>query len=163
MKRFLLPLLVFLATLLLSTCDIFDPQWAGVWVDDTTVDNVVITFDLEKWEGTVTVENNNDIPPPYAWLTIVKGDLDGDEDTLIATIRSIDQKNQDYPEGFDEPLVYPFLLAYVKTAPPGGLGLPGLENSVSYSIEGDTITITGQLILVLTNNESDTLTVVKQP
>jgi hypothetical protein len=141
----------------------FDPQWAGVWVDEKTVDKVVITFDLNKWEGIVTVQNNNDNPPPYAWLTIVKGDLDGDEDTLIATIRSIDQENQDYPDGFDEPLVYPLLLAYVTADPPDGLGLPGLANEVIYTIEGNELTLTGQLILVLTEGESDTLKAIRQP
>jgi hypothetical protein len=162
MRRYLLPSLAFLASLLFSTCDTFDPQWAGVWVDKTTVDNVVITLDLEKWKGTVTVEDNNINPPPYAWLRIVKGDLDGDEDTLIATIRSIDQKDQNHPDGFDEPLVYPFLLAFVKADPPDGLGLPGLENAVSYTIEGDTLTLTGQLILVLTG-EKDTLVAIRRP
>jgi len=161
-RRYLLPGLAVIASLLLSTCEKFEPPWAGVWVDEKTVNKVEITFDLEKWEGTVTVVNNNDNPPPYAWLTIVKGDLDGDEDTMIATIRSIDQKNQDYPDGFDEPLVYPFLLAYVTADPPDGLGLPGLENAVSYTIEGDELTLTGQLILVLTENEADTLVAAKK-
>lgn len=163
MRRYLLPSLAILTSLLCSTCNLFDPPWAGVWVDDTTVDKVVITFDLEKWKGTVTVEDNNDNPAPYAWLTIVKGDLDGDEDTMIATIRSIYQKNQDYPDGFDEPLVYPWLLAIITADPPEGFGLPGLENAVSYTIEGDTLTLTGQLILVLTKNESNSLMAIRRP
>jgi hypothetical protein len=162
MRRYLLPSLALLSCLLYTRCETFDPQWAGIWVDNKTVDNVVITLEFEKWKGTVTVENDNDSPPPYAWLTVVRGGLDGDEDTLIATIRSIDQKNQDYPDGFDEPLTGILLMVYVTTDPPDGLGLPGLDNAVSYTIEGNTLKLTGQLILVLTENVSDTLTAVKQ-
>lgn len=158
MRRYAVIVLAILCIPLLSTCNPFDPQWVGIWVDDETVPNVTITFDLGKDEGTVTVENSGS--EAYAWLTIVTGSLDGDEDTLIATIRSIYQENNDNPTGTT--LTGFMLLVYATTPPPDGLGLAGLENSVSYSIVGDTITLKGELITVITEGKSPELEAVKQ-
>ena len=162
MRRFRLPLLIIPVILLLSTCEQFDPQWMGTWV--ATVDDDVITFDFDKWKGTVTVINNDPVPQPGdTLLTIVEGSLDGDENTLIATITYIYQEYQ----GVADPLVTanPFEIIYVVTTPPSDdcLYCLGLKwpCSVSYVIEGDTITLTGELISALTKGP-DTLTATKQ-
>jgi len=164
MRRFRLPLLIIPVILLFITCEQFDPQWMGTWV--ATVNDVVITLKLEKWEGTVTVVNNApDHEPEDAKLTIVEGSLDGDENTLIATITSI---YEEYWDGTDRLVTDPiFIYLYVTMPPttppdpPGGLGLQW-PCSASYVIEGDTITLIGQLISALTKNELDTLTATKQ-
>ena len=90
MRRIRFLFLIILAVLLLSACEEFDPQWAGVWVDDSTVTDVVIELDLRKWSGTLTVENSK--PTAIAKLTIVEASLDGDENTMIAEITSIYRK-----------------------------------------------------------------------
>jgi hypothetical protein len=156
--------LIILAVLLLSTCEEFDPQWAGVWVDDTTVPKVVITLDFNKWSGSLTVENNN--PTADAKLTIVEGSLDGDENTLIARITSI---YQEYWDGRDPVLMTDqnIIILYVTLPPdpgscPGCLGIKWPCSAV-YNIVGDTITLTGDIILALTENVSNTLTATRQP
>jgi len=135
----------------------------GTWV--ATVDDDVITFDFDKWKGTVTVINNDPDPQPGdTLLTIVKGSLDGDENTLIATITYIYQEYQ----GVADPLVTanPLEIIYVVTTTPSidcpyclGLKLPC---SVSYVIEGNAITLTGELVFALTEKVSNTLTATKQ-
>ena len=156
MRRFRLPLLIIPVILLLSTCEQFDPQWMGTWVDDTTVPDTVITLDFDKWEGTVTVENND--PAATIRLTVVEGSLNGDKDTILATITSLYQK---YGDGSEILLTDPNLIfGYVVTPPdpdcPTCLGLEW-PCSVSYHIEGETITLTGPLVSVLTDGVSDTL------
>jgi len=160
MRRISLLFLVILAILVLSTCEEFDPQWAGKWV--ATVDTAVITLDLGKWEGTLTVENS-DPPPEGATLTIVEGELDGDENTIIAEITSIYREFQDYP---DETIDNPFFIILYITCPPDPNEFPGCLGldypcSASYTIEGDTITLTGDLILALTNKATNTLIATK--
>ena len=166
MRRFRLPLLIIPVILLLSTCEQFDPHWMGTWVDDSPVPFVVITLVLDEWEGTVTVENSDpDHEPKDAKRTVVKGSLDGDENTLIATITSI---YEEYWDGTDRLVTDPIVIYLYVTMPPttppdppGGLGLQW-PCSASYVIEGDTITLIGQLILALTKNELDMLTATKQ-
>ncbi len=89
MRRFRLQFLIVPIILLISACEQFDPQWMGTWVDDTTVPDTVITLDFDKWEGTVTVVNND--PSATIRLTDVEGSLNGDEDTILATITSLYQ------------------------------------------------------------------------
>ena len=155
MKRIVFLILIIPAILMLSTCEEFDPQWAGKWV--ATVDTAVITLDLGKWEGTLTVENS-DPPPEGATLTIVEGELDGDENTLIAEITSIQRDTND-------PITNPYTIILFVTRPDseecrGCLGL-SYPLSASYTIEGDTFKLWGDLILALTNNVTDTLIATK--
>jgi hypothetical protein len=164
MKKLALPFFIILVILLLSTCETFDPQWMGVWVDENTVDNVTIRLELAKWEGVVTVKNND--PNGTVKLTIVEGSLDGDEDTMLASITSL------YQEYWDESdpvlLTDPILIyVYVTTAPddvkcPGCFGLDW-PCSVSYTIEGNKLTLVGPLISVLTDGASDTLEAIRKP
>jgi hypothetical protein len=159
MRRYRFVLLAIILSLLLSTCAQFDPQWMGTWVDDTTVRYVTITLDLGEDEGTLTVDNEN--LDAKTMKSIIKGTLEGDEDTLTATISSIYAETKLNQDGIT--LTGALLEAYVTTEPDdGGLGLPGLTNSVSYHIEGNTMTLKGELISVLTEGQSDTLTAVKQ-
>jgi len=158
MGRYRFVLLAIILSLLLSTCAQFDPQWIGTWVDDKTVEYVTITLDLGEDEGTLTVDNA--APDAKTTKSIIKGSLKGDEDTLTATISSIYAETNENLNGFT--MTGALLEAYVTTEPPDGLGLPGLTNSVSYRIEGNTMTLTGQLIIVLTEGQSDTLTAIKQ-
>jgi len=158
MKKLALPILGFMVILLLSTCDTFEPQWMGTWQDDETVEGVVITLNFSKWEGTVRVQNNDS--NDTVKLTVVDGSLDGDENTLIATIKSIYQEYWDPqldPQLLTEIALYVFVIT-----PPDPNDCPtclGLEwpCSVSYHIEGETITLTGPLVSVLTDGVSDTL------
>jgi len=152
MRRYRPGILAILIVCLLTTCNMFDPQWMGVWVDATTVDQVTVTLDLGKDEGTVTVVNTD--PDAETSLTIVEGSLEGDEDTITATITYLYAKRNDSPEPFetDNPA---FIEAYMRT-----LGV-ARTNSCSYTIEGNTFTIWGPLISVLTENVSDTLTAIK--
>ena len=142
---------------LLISCETTNPQWIGIWVDDTSLPLATITLDFNRAAGTVTLDNSD--PEAEAWLTIITGSLGGDENTLTATISSIYQESNSNPDGIT--LKGPLLEAYLLT-----LGLPGLSNSVSYSIvtQGDTITLIlqGELISVLTEGASDTLQAVKQ-
>jgi hypothetical protein len=148
--------------LLLSTCEEFDPQWNGVWVDDTSVPNVVITLDFSKWSGILTVENSD--AAAVVEFTRAEGSLDGDEKTIIATITSIYQK---YKDGSEVHITDPLMIyLYITTMPhpidcPGCLGLE-YPCSATYKIEGDTITLTGTLILAVTGNVADTLVATKQ-
>jgi hypothetical protein len=163
MRRIGFLFLIILAILLLSTCEQFDPQWDGVWVDDKTIDYVVITLDFSKWSGSLTVDNSD--PTAEVKQTIVEGYLDGDENTLIAKITSIYQKYQDDTEVLitDPITIYVFVIT-----PPDPVDCPGCLGiewpcSAAYKIEGDTITLTGDLIFALTNNVSNTLTATKLP
>jgi hypothetical protein len=163
MRRIGFLFLIIPAILLLSTCEQFDPQWDGVWVDDKTIDYVVITLDFSKWSGSLTVDNSD--PTAEVKQTIVEGYLDGDENTLIAKITSIYQKYQDDTEVLitDPITIYVFVIT-----PPDPVDCPGCLGikwpcSAAYKIEGDTITLTGDLIFALTNNVSNTLTATKLP
>ena len=161
MRRIVLLFLIIPAILLLSTCEEFDPQWAGVWVDDTTVPNVVVTLDLKKWEGILTVENSD--PEANYPLMIVEGDLSGDEDRMIAEITSVYRKDKD---GFEDHYVDPIVI-YIFVITPDSVDCPGCLGldwplSASYKIEGDTITLTGDLIYALTTELSNTLTATRQ-
>jgi hypothetical protein len=165
MRRKGLLFLIIPAILLLSTCAEFDPQWAGIWVDNTTVPNVVITLDFSKWEGTLTVDNS-DPPENGVQLTVVQGDLDGDENTLLAEITSIYQKYNDSEET-EVTITHPVTIYVFVITPPDPVDCPGCLGiewpcSASYKIQGDTITLTGDLIVALTDGVSDTLTATKQ-
>ena len=83
MKWFQIRYLAILMVCVLSACNVFDPQWIGVWVDDS-YEYSTVTLDLGKDEGTVKVENT--APEAKYALMIVKGQRDGDEDTMTATI-----------------------------------------------------------------------------
>jgi len=131
----------------------------GTWVDGTTVPDTVITLDFDKWEGTVTVRNDN--PAATIRLTVVEGSLNGDEDTIVATITRLYQKYGDESEIL---LTDPGTIFGVVVTPPDpdcpfclGLEWPC---SASYEIKGDTITVTGELIFALTKGY-DTLRAVK--
>jgi hypothetical protein len=167
MRRIGFLLLIIPAILLLGTCEQFDPQWAGVWVDDSTIDNVVITLDFSKWSGTLTVENIDNIDPNVeVKRTIVQGSLDGDEDTLIAQITNICREFWDEdrdPDCITDP---DFIFLYIVHPPdpdvcPDCLGLDW-PCSANYKIEGNTITLWGDLILALTGKVSNTLIATKQ-
>ena len=153
MRRLRTELLAIIVVCLLSACDMFDPPWIGIWVDDSTVPNVKVTLDLGKDEGTVTVDNSD--PAADTSLTVVEGSLDGDEDTITATVTYL------YAVQNDPPLIFEMenraiIEAYLRTR---GVAR---TNSCGYTIEGDIFTIWGQLISVLTENESDYLKAVKQ-
>jgi hypothetical protein len=154
MRRPRLVLLASLVVCILSACNMFDPQWMGVWVDDSTVLDVKVTLDLGKDEGTVTVVNSD--PSADTALTIVEGSLDGDEDTITATITYLYAESNDDPPKVLETESSAIIEAYMRT-----LGV-ARTNSCSYAIEGNIFTIRGPLIRVLTVNVSDTLTAVKQ-
>jgi len=160
MRRIGLLFLIIPVVLLLSTCEEFDPQWDGLWV--ATIGQAVITLDLDKWEGTLTVDNSD--PAAEVKLTIAEGKLDGDENTLIAEITSMYQKYQDDTE---KHITEPILIVLFVTCPsnpddlPGCLGL-NYPLSASYTIDGDKFTLWGDLILALTNNETHTLTATKK-
>ena len=161
MKRIFLPFLIIPAILFLSSCEQFDPQWAGVWVDEDTLDDVVITLDFKKWEGTLTVQNSD--ANDEVKLTVVEGELDGDEDTMLATIKSI---YQEYWDPLHDPQLLTDIAAYVYITlkPPDGLGLDW-PCSVYYEIEGNTLVLKGALIAALTYayGDTDTLTAIRQP
>ena len=159
MRRKGLLFLIIPAILLLSTCEQFDPQWAGVWVDEDSVDDTVITLEFRKWEGTLTVQNNDS--NDEVKMTVVEGKLDGDEDTMLATIESI---YQEYWDPLRDPQLLTDVAAYVYITftPPDGLGLDW-PCSVYYEIGGNTLTLKGALITALTMGESDTLMAIRQP
>ena len=158
MRRIVFLFLIIPAVLLLSTCEEFDPQWAGKW--EATVGTAVITLDLGKWEGTLTVDD----PPADVKLTIVEGKLEGDDNTIVAEITSIYRKFQDDTEVTED---NPFSIALFVTCPPNPDDLPGCLGlnyplSASYTIAGNEFTLSGDLILALTNNVTDTLIATKQ-
>jgi hypothetical protein len=136
-------------------------------MDDKTIDNVVITLDFSKWSGTLTVENIENLDPDVGVKrTIVQGSLDGDEDTIIAQITSICWEYWDEDKDEDCTTDQKMIIAYI-VAPPGennsgGLGLDW-PCSAKYKIEGDTIILTGDLILALTKNVWNSLTATRQP
>ena len=140
----------------LGACNMFDPQWIGIWVDDSD-ENVTVELNFSKDEGTVTVDNTS-LEAKFA-LMIVKGPLDGDEDTMTATITYLYALQNDPPnppiviEG-DNPTMIEIILS--------GLHI-GRTNSCSYTIVGDTMTIVGHLVEVLTEGKSDTLTAIRKP
>ena len=155
MRRIGLLFLIILGILLLSSCEEFDPQWAGVWV--ATIDQAVVTFNFSKWEGTLTVDDSD--PAAEVKQTIVEGKLDGDENTLIAEITSIYRKFQD---DTDELITNSIGILLFVTCPSNPYDLPGCLGlnyplSASYTIEGDTFTLWGDLILALTDKETNTL------
>ena len=159
MRRIVFLFLIISAVLLLSTCEEFDPQWAGRW--EATIDTTDITLDLGKWEGTLTVDNSD--PAADVKLTIVEGKLDGDENTIIAEITSLYRKFQDDTEKL---VTEPFGIVMFIVCPPIPDDLPGCLGlnyplSASYIIEGDTFKLWGDLILALTNNVTNTLVATK--
>ena len=86
--------------------------------------------------------------------------LDGDENTIIAEIKSIKRDT-------DDPIIDPITIILYVTCPsdpatmPGCLGLD-YPLSASYTIEGNKFTLWGDLILALTNNETNILIAEKQ-
>ena len=153
MKRFQVIFLAILIVCVLSACDTFDPQWIGVWVDDSD-EHITVTLDLGKDEGTVKVENTD--PVARFSLTIVSGPLDGDEDTMTATVTYLYAVPNNPPGEIIEeenPTMIEVVLAT--------LGI-GRTNSCSYTIEGNKLIISGHLITVLTENRTNTLTAIKR-
>lgn len=156
MRRYRPGILAILIVCLLTTCNVFDPQWMGVWVDDSDQYSTV-TLDLGKDEGTVTVENT--APEAKYALMIVKGPLDGDEDTMTATITylyAVPNNPPGDPIEEENRTMIEIILATLKI---------GRTNSCSYTIQENKLIkliISGQLINVLTENRTDTLTAVKQ-
>ena len=144
MKKKLLYVLSGLIIISAASCFLFTPDYVGTWVDSTTVPGTTITLEFERDEFVVTV----DFPEPHP-DTVARGTLERNRDTLTATLISLDHRGQVYTG------------AALETVLINLLKLPGTENSVTYSISGDTLTITGELILILTEKESDTLTAVK--
>jgi len=147
-------LLAIIFSLLLSTCETFEPLWVGIWVDnEMTVSMVTITLDFSEDYGTITVENAD--PIAQTKKTIVKGSLTGDEYTLTATVTYI-YAEYNVPQTTFESDDPKLIEAYLIT-----LGLDGLKNSASYRIENNKITLKGKMISVLTGGP-DELTAVKQ-
>lgn len=159
MNGFRVKFLAILIVGVLGACNMFDPQWIGIWVDDSD-ENVTVELNFSKDEGTVTVDNT--APEARFALMIVKGPLDGDEDTMTATITYLYALQNDPPNPpivieEDNPTKIEWILAT--------LGI-GRTNSCSYSIDGDTMTVTGHLVEVLTSGKadtSDTLVAIRQP
>lgn len=139
MKRILL-LLVCVAALLWVACEEEAPDYVGTWEDDTTLAAAAttVTFDLDADEGTILIDKTvgDDI--------LIEGNLDKSGSTLTATITQI-------TVGSNPPLTGAGLDAYLV-----GLGLT-TANDFTYSVAGDTLTITGDLIFALTTGFTDTL------
>lgn len=131
MKKLALFLLCMIG-LLLAGCEL-TPDYVGIWVDATTLAlaGTVVTFDLEADAATITIDNVGDD-------VVVVGTLEKSGSTLTATITQITVGTTVY-SGTALDL---FLAAMI----------PPLTrvNTFTYSVVGDTLTITGDLILALT-------------
>jgi hypothetical protein len=129
MKKFAL-LLFCLLVLSMIGCETEPPDYVGVWVDSDTLaaDFTKVTFDLKSDEGTITIE-----PPSPAPATVITGTLEKSGSTLTATITAISVGGA--PQDVD---IYLGLLLLTR------------ENTFTYSVSGNTLTITGALIAALT-------------
>jgi hypothetical protein len=138
-------LLACLLALLWVACDVNPPDYIGVWVDSTTLAAglTTVTFDLSADEGTITIDK------PVGDDVEVNGTLEKTNSTLTATITQVTVGAVVYTG----PALDAFLFALT----------PSLTtvNTFTYSVVGDTLTITGDLIDALTGGLTDTLTATK--
>jgi hypothetical protein len=139
MKKALL-LMVCMFALLWVACE-KAPDYVGTWEDSTTLVGVgtTVTFDLSADAGTIFIDK------PVGDDVEVTGILEKNGSTLTATITQITSGVTVYTGA----LLDAFLAALT----------PPLTtvNDVTYSVVGDLLTVTGDLIDALTGGVTDTL------
>ena len=138
-------LLACLLALLVTACPVIPPDYVGLWVDSTTLLGLgtTVTFNLSADEGTITI-----VSPVPANDPVFTANLVQDGTTLTATITALSVGGAAVPDALVD----------------GALALKGIASrtqSFTYSVVGDTLTITGTLILALTGSLTNTLTAVK--
>ena len=146
MKKFALLLLCLLALLFVS-CEEEPAAYVGVWEDSTTLSAAftVVTFDLGADEGTITIDYQP--PNPKADSDVViTGTLSSSGSTLTATITAISVGGLPLTP---DAAIDAFL---------AGLTPPqGRVNDFTWSVSGNTLTISGDLISALTSGVFSTL------
>ena len=126
---------------LVISCYVPTPDYVGSWVDSTTVTGTTITIVLKTDTFTITIDTENPKPPaPYR--RVVTGSLKSDGSTLIATIKGV--KNDGV--ALDDPSLQALFAL-----------IGGDTHTATYSIEGDTMTLSGFLLVLLTGQTHLTL------
>jgi hypothetical protein len=145
MKKIALLALCFIALAVVG-CKEEPPDYVGVWVDATTLAlaGTTVTFDLDADAATLTIDNT------LADDVVVVGSLEQTNSTTLTT--TITQMTV----GVGPPLTGAALEAALFAT----YGLTPV-NTFTYSVAGNTMTITSALILALTNNFTNTLTAVR--
>ena len=126
---------------LVISCHVPTPDYVGSWVDSSTVPGTTITVVLKADNFTITIDTENPKPPaPYR--RVVTGSLKSDGSTLIATIKGV--KNDGV--ALDDPSLQALFAL-----------IGGDTHNATYSIEGDTMTLSGFLLMLLTGQTHLTL------
>ncbi len=129
---------------LISSCDLSTPDYVGTWVGKSTdpVTVRIITIELEADEFTLTIDTENPKPSePYK--RVVAGNLSVKANTMTATITSI----VDDGKKLDDALLQALFAL-----------IGGDTHKATYSINGDTMILSGQLLILLTGQTNLTLT-----
>jgi hypothetical protein len=125
----------------MSSCDLSTPDYVGTWIDNSTVPGKTITAELEADEFTLTIDTENPMPlEPH--IRIVTGTLSVRGNTMTATITGIiDDGNE-----LDDALLQAIFAL-----------IGGDTHNALYSIDGDTMILSGQLLILLTGQTDLTL------
>jgi hypothetical protein len=127
---------------LISSCDLSTPDYVGTWVDKSTVSGTTITVELEADEFTLTIDTENPTPPtPHR--RVVTGTLTVKGNTMAATITGIIEDGKKLDDALLQAI---FAL------------IGGDTHNATYSIVGDTMILSGQLLIQLTGQTLLTLT-----
>ena len=118
----------------LCGCSLYAPEYAGVWIDATTIPGVTITLDFEPREFFISVETY-DAVQDVTIGTYTSGVLRADSSAMLATITG--QIIGDIELGDAELQAY---LTYIG----------GSTYYAAYSVDGDILSISGDLIKKIT-------------
>ncbi len=126
---------------LVISCHIPTPDYVGSWLDSTTVPGTTITIVLKADTFTITIDIENPKPTePYR--RVVTGSLKSEGSTLTATIKGVTNDGVEV----DEHLLQAILAL-----------IGGDTHTATYSIEEDTMTLSGDLLERLTGQDYLTL------
>ena len=134
MKRIALTLIILPFIL---SCESLVPAYEGSWVDSTSIPGWTVTLEFQLGEFSITVETYDPIRE-LTVSTVTSGVIRASSTTMIATITG---------QSFEDiELSDPELHAYLAF-------IGGNEYSASYDVEGDTLTISGDLITAVLNQD----------
>ena len=146
-KKWFFVFVPFIVVVLFMACDLFgSPDYVGMWT--ATVGEASITMEFTKTTFSVTIDTIDPIveePVEY----VLSGDLaeSATAGGLDATITAVALNGS----VLDAAMMAGFLAMFNLTA----------DQTFTYAVTGDSITVSGDLLLALTEGETSTITAIR--